>query len=133
MSFFIRYDNELAFLEKNPLKHALFTLQHYTSSWQKNKVVSEENKRLVWKIFINSQLFVILRTKPDNNHYFILPKKSVKRTVRRQPRKTYSLLICSKVQSSLSTFSGPAESCVFLQKKIYIFKALKDLQGTTEE
>ena len=33
-SFFIRNDNKLAFLEKNPLKHALFTLQHYPSSWQ---------------------------------------------------------------------------------------------------
>ena len=30
LSFFIRKDNKLAFLEKNPLKHALLTLQHYT-------------------------------------------------------------------------------------------------------
>ena len=51
-----------------------------------NKVLSEENKRLVWKCFKNSQLFVILWLKPDNNRYFILSKKSVKRTVRRQPR-----------------------------------------------
>ena len=34
LSFFIRNDSKLAFLEKNPLKHALFTLQHYPSSWQ---------------------------------------------------------------------------------------------------
>ena len=32
LSFFIRNDSKLAFLEKNPLKHALFTLQHYPSS-----------------------------------------------------------------------------------------------------
>ena len=34
LSFFIRNINTLAYLEKNPLKHALFTLQHYSSSWQ---------------------------------------------------------------------------------------------------
>jgi len=41
-AFFIRNDNKLVFLKKNPLKHAMFTLQHYTS--YNSKVLSEENK-----------------------------------------------------------------------------------------
>ena len=34
---FIRNHNKLAFLEKNPLKHALFTLQHYPAFRRKQK------------------------------------------------------------------------------------------------
>ena len=43
LSFFIRNDNKLAFLQKNPLKHALFTVQ----AADNNKEISEENKRQV--------------------------------------------------------------------------------------
>ena len=88
MSFFIRNDNKLAFLENN-LWNMLCLLCNTTQAAENNKVLSEENKRLVWNFFKNSQLFVILRTKLDNNCYFILPKNSVKRTVCRQPRKTW--------------------------------------------
>ena len=66
----------------------LCLLCNTTQAVDNNKVHSEGNRRMGCNFFKNSRLFVILQTKPDNNCYFILPKKSVKWTVCRQPRKT---------------------------------------------
>ena len=44
LSFCTRNDSKMAFLEKNPLKHALFTLQHYPSSWQQKSSFRRKQK-----------------------------------------------------------------------------------------
>ena len=49
------------------------------------KCFQKKTEWLVWNFFKNSQLCVVLWTKPDNNLYFILLKK--KRIIYRQPRK----------------------------------------------
>ena len=68
--FFIRNDSKLAFLEKNPLKHALFICKT-TQTADNNKVLLsfyEQNQTTIITLFY--------------------PKRFVKQTVCRRPRKT---------------------------------------------
>ena len=69
----------MAFLEKNPLKHALFTLQHYSSSrQQKSAFRRKQNTGL--KIFQKQPFFVISDEK-ENSQNTVSAKKSEKRTM----------------------------------------------------
>ena len=86
LSFFIRNDSKLAFLEKFFetcfVYFATLPMQLTTI-----KCFQKKTKNGL-KNFQNSPLFVLFWSKQDNHCYFILPKKSVKRTICRQHRKT---------------------------------------------
>ena len=77
-SFFIRNDNKLAFLEKHPLKHALFPLQHYPTI-MKTKDWFEK--------ILKTASFLTFLTKKENSKNTISAKKFVKRTGCLQPSK----------------------------------------------
>ena len=81
LPFFIRNDNKLAFLEKNPLK-MLCLLCNTTQAADNNKVLSEDffSKTANFLSFYERNQTTIVTS--------FYPKKSVKRTVRRQSRKT---------------------------------------------